>query len=96
MPKNKVDLGELYYKQKGRCYWCKCPMVLGGNNEPSSATREHLIPQSQGGKSFVKRNRRRVRNVVAACKRCNSERKSMDAHVYRSTMRRHVSDPASS
>lgn len=92
MPKNKVDLGELFYKQKGRCYWCKCPMVLGGN-EGSSATREHLIPQSRGGKKFTKRNGRRFRNIVAACKRCNNERKATDAHVYKSTMRRHISSP---
>lgn len=89
MPKNKVDLGELFYKQKGRCYWCKCAMVLGGN-EDSCATREHLIPQSRGGRNFVKRNGRRVRNIVAACKRCNNERRATDAHTYKSTMRRHV------
>lgn len=86
MPRNKVDLGELFYKQKGLCYWCKLPMVLGGIGD-RSATREHLIPRAHGGKSFVKRGRKRVRNIVAACRKCNGVRGSTDAHVFRSAMR---------
>lgn len=82
MPKNKVDLGELYYKQRGCCYWCKRPMILGGTGD-LSATREHLVPQSRGGKAFVKKDGRRVRNIVAACNRCNALRGSMDAHTFR-------------
>lgn len=84
--KNKVDLGELFYKQKGRCYWCKGAMELGGDSA-RSATREHLVPQAYGGRAFVKRSKRRVKNIVAACKACNNARGTMDAHVFRSTFR---------
>lgn len=64
-------------------------MVLGGN-DALSATREHLVPKSRGGRNFVKKGRKRVRNIVAACKKCNNGRKDMDAHVFRSTMRPHI------
>lgn len=87
MPNNKVDLGELFYKQKGRCYWCKRPMILGDQNSAHQATREHLVPASRGGKAFVKKNGRRVRNIVAACRKCNSARGNMDAHTFKSTYR---------
>lgn len=92
-----VDLAELFYKQKGRCYWCKRPMSLDGRNEGASATRDHLIPRSRGGKNFMrvpgsKKNRKRC-NVVAACRDCNSCRGNMDGHVFRSTMRPHVAAP---
>lgn len=85
-----VDLAELFYKQRGLCYWCKGAMSLDCSNDDRSATREHLIPKSRGGKTFVKKSGRRQRNVVAACKKCNNSRGNMDAHVFKSTMRPHI------
>jgi len=92
MANSKVDLAELFYKQKGRCYWCKGAMTLDGDNSSSSATREHLIPQSRGGTNIIRdrKRKKRIKNVVAACKKCNNSRGNMDAHVFRSTMRPHV------
>lgn len=94
MPKNKIDIVELAYKQKGRCYWCKGSMVFDDPSSPFAATREHLIPQSRGGTNVMKvgtgKKRRRIKNVVAACRKCNSSRGNMDAHVFKSTMRPHI------
>lgn len=66
-------------------------------DNPSSAfaaTREHLIPQSRGGTNIMKsgtgKKRKRVKNVVAACRRCNNSRGNMDAHTFKSTMRPHI------
>ena len=88
-----ADLANLFYKQKGLCYWCKRSMDLGGTG-PKAATREHLIPQSRGGKNVMKvgsgPKRKRVNNVVAACHECNNKRGNMDAHTFKSTMRPHV------
>jgi hypothetical protein len=86
MPKNAVNLEEIFYRQKGLCYWCRCPMYLDGIG-PRSATREHLIPQAHGGKKFVKKDRKLVRNIVAACRQCNSERGTIDADAFRKLKR---------
>lgn len=79
-----VDISELFYKQKGLCFWCKSPMVLGSGGD-RQATREHLVPRSHGGKEFVKKAGRHQRNIVAACQKCNQARGNMSMHVFRST-----------
>ena len=65
-------------KRKGlrlRCYWCNTPIRLINPNRDqhgrfpkNGATREHLIPKSQGGGGGA--------NIVFACRRCNTERGS--------------------
>jgi len=84
--KRMPTLIELCYKQKGRCYWCKRSMALDGEGD-LAATREHLVPQSRGGKAWVKQGRKRVKNIVAACRKCNGARGNMDAHTFRTQMR---------
>ncbi len=39
------------------------------NNAPNHATREHLVPLSHGGSQIAN-----WRNIVLACRRCNSSR----------------------
>lgn len=59
----------LFEKQGGLCHWCKKPMLLMRDKLPSpeSATFEHLLPRSKGGKSGP-------RNVVLAHLTCNARR----------------------
>lgn len=70
----------LFHSQHGLCYYCGEPMLLAkvpeGMRQPSTlATLDHLIPRSRGG-TFCNNN------VVAACKRCNTERGDKDARLF--------------
>jgi hypothetical protein len=65
--------GELFKRQKGRCKYCKCAM------DRSSATVDHVVPLSQGG-----RNSRS--NVVLACRACNAAKGSMSAADFMASM----------
>ena len=66
------------HRRKGlrlKCYWCDKPIRLlypskdrNGHFPKNGATREHLIPISQGGGGGA--------NIVFACRRCNTERGS--------------------
>jgi 5-methylcytosine-specific restriction endonuclease McrA len=49
-------------RSSGVCHHC------GGKFPPANLTMDHLVPIIRGGKSTKG-------NVVASCKRCNSERK---------------------
>jgi 5-methylcytosine-specific restriction endonuclease McrA len=49
-------------RSSGFCHHC------GGKFPPANLTMDHLVPIIRGGKSTKG-------NVVASCKRCNSERK---------------------
>lgn len=49
---------------KGICYLC------GGKFSREELTMEHLIPLSRGGRSTKK-------NIVVACKQCNSLKKNL-------------------
>lgn len=62
-------------------------MDLGGFGD-KAATRDHLIPQSDGGRNYVrKKGKKRVRNVVAACRSCNAKRGNMDAEQFRRVLK---------
>ena len=52
--------------QNAVCYYC------GTGLTPQTATMDHILPISEGGKSTKG-------NVVPACKTCNSQKKSMSA-----------------
>jgi hypothetical protein len=63
------DIALRFRDQKGRCFYCRRPMSLTQPFKPwegPRATREHLVPRSQGGRGGA--------NVVAACVRCNNRR----------------------
>jgi 5-methylcytosine-specific restriction endonuclease McrA len=69
------SLAKLAYKQKGRCYYCEQQMIVGGIG-PRAATRDHVVSRAHGGKTH--------RNVVAACRRCNSHKGTMTEHEFKS------------
>lgn len=58
---------EAIRRQSNRCYWCDCVMHQTELDQPQYATADHLIPLHDGGKTTHG-------NIVAACKKCNSER----------------------
>lgn len=66
----KVRL-DLYDKQGGRCFWCSKALVLpvAGHSvqKDDTATMDHLIPKSKGGRNFKS-------NFVVACAGCNRTR----------------------
>lgn len=72
--KHHTDLGALFYKQGGRCRYCKRAMTLGGNGF-AAATRDHVVPRAAGGKQKG--------NLVAACGDCNSRKGSMSAEEFK-------------
>lgn len=57
------------WKKARACYWCGRRVVYGAGNEPTTASREHLVPRSTGGNGGQ-------RNIVVACRECNSRRGS--------------------
>ena len=72
------DIKVLFAEQNGKCYYCKCDTVLPGpmlhRNKPSKnmATREHLIPKSEGGTNSPI-------NLKMSCYECNSNRGAMNS-----------------
>jgi HNH endonuclease len=53
-------------RQKWKCYWCGLHMCRK-HNCPMQVTIDHVIPVCDGGPG-------RPGNLVAACRKCNSER----------------------
>lgn len=51
------------------CHYCKQPMKRGGTTEPRSATWDHKIPKSRGGKGGE--------NKVRCCRQCNQTKGDM-------------------
>ena len=69
---------ELWHKQDGQCFWCKCDLVPPpeGRLPKNAATIDHVVPLS--------RHRLRVvanapSNLVLACWGCNQARNRADA-----------------
>jgi 5-methylcytosine-specific restriction endonuclease McrA len=61
-----------FYRQRGLCFWCKRPMMLGGHGgngvcDPLTATADHVKPVWDGGRTLPG-------NIVAACYACNQQR----------------------
>lgn len=55
--------------QDCRCFWClgKMKITHGNSKLDNAATFEHIKPISKGGKDNIK-------NVVLACRKCNTDR----------------------
>lgn len=59
----------LYDRQKGKCYYCNCNLLLKGYYKNIFlATFDHIVPKSQGGRDMFS-------NIVLSCKRCNEVKK---------------------
>lgn len=71
---SKARLDRLCYMQKNRCHYCGTGMTRR-DNSPTMATVDHIVPRISGG-----RNNRK--NIVAACKWCNSSKGALDALQY--------------
>lgn len=55
-------------KDNPGCFWCgKALSSYFGYNAPNSATRDHVIPRSEGGSDSTK-------NIVVSCRACNQFR----------------------
>lgn len=68
--KRKARLMTLFNKQAGCCAYCGEVMEIDTCNKPMSATIDHIIPRSKGGKD-------EIFNLVAACRQCNTEKGNM-------------------
>lgn len=69
--KNKRSLRTWYNKQvilqNDRCHYCKIQMTdapKGGTHEPTTRTKDHVIPRIRGGPHDVS-------NMVLCCFKCN-------------------------
>lgn len=50
------------------CHWCRCRIHRkAGNTRPDTATVDHVIPMSEGGKN-------QADNLVWSCLTCNQRR----------------------
>ena len=69
----------LWKRADGKCYFCDCQTHLMSGNQTkmnsNTATREHLIPKSEGGSN-------RVPNLVLSCHKCNKHRGTMCALMW--------------
>ena len=60
----------------GRCYYCKTPF---NHDDPLSdryPTKDHKVPRSKGGARLG------LRNIVMACRQCNSEKADMSKSAF--------------
>jgi len=85
-----------FRRQRGRCYYCGLPMWLRGltagleakladKRRPArlQCTAEHLIARQDGGSDSA-------RNIVAACRFCNSTRHKLASPLEPEQFRLHV------
>lgn len=83
MAKAKILRRRLWAAQRGLCCYCRTPMTpshppsKGGIYLKTMATLEHLIRQSDGGKTTPN-------NCALACLECNGGRGSIDWLTYAS------------
>lgn len=76
MPYNKRQFRKelwatLFESQEGRCIYCRREMRHEVSNHPLSASLDHIIPQSQRGKTDP-------RNLILACRVCNMDKSSQN------------------
>lgn len=72
MKMTKGKKGAIAKKSKGRCWYC------GANKK---ITIDHIVPVSRGGTGHL-------RNLVLACKTCNSSKGSKDLSEFRRLLSR--------
>lgn len=74
---NASDREVLFYRQKGKCFYCSCQMTKKrrrpGAVDPRSLTVDHIMTRAMGGRSGPK---------VGACYDCNTRRGDMPAHDF--------------
>ena len=81
-----ITIKQLHEEEGGKCYYCNCQTVIpkyngsGANkkiiNRPDNASREHLVPQKEGGLH------NRI-NIKLACYQCNTLRGHMHAVTWK-------------
>lgn len=69
-----AKLRYLFNMQSGVCPYCGVDMTLE-HGHPNTATIEHIIPKSKGGKQIRG-------NYMAACLNCNNERGDLPIALY--------------
>ena len=83
--RHRKVLKEAHMKQGGLCFWCNEPTPLWWEitteefallGKKRMATREHLIPQSAGGKHDID-------NIVCACHDCNNLRGTIPINQFK-------------
>lgn len=60
-----VNKAKVYKRDRYRCAYCKCKVVLSASYRPDMATLDHIIPLCRGGEHTYS-------NIVTACIMCNS------------------------
>lgn len=65
----------------GRCWYCGCELAapIGAGVEANTATRDHVVPRSKGGSNHPG-------NLVAACRRCNNDKRAKSLEEYRAAL----------
>ncbi|MCI0391865.1 MAG: HNH endonuclease [Acidobacteria bacterium] len=74
---------QIFERDKWTCWYCACSVKRFTNSteiQPNTAVLDHLIPESVGGANDVD-------NLVTACWRCNSIKKTKDLEEYRLYLR---------
>lgn len=71
------DREVLFYRQKGKCFYCGCQMTKKrrkpGAVDPRSLTVDHVMTRRMGGRDGPK---------VGACYDCNTRRGDLPAHDF--------------
>ena len=91
MSQSKVKQARLraFRSQNGNCFYCELPMLPAAQEGPSSllCTAEHLLARCDGGSDSP-------RNIVAACRHCNSRRharaRPLSAELFKAHVKKRV------
>jgi len=69
----------LVKKQRGRCYYCRAKMIEGSNVVSDlTASLDHITPRT----SKMRNQYSDLKNTVAACRGCNTERGNTSFFVF--------------
>lgn len=69
-----ITLTQLFNRQSGICPYCGDDMTMELNS-PKTATLDHIIPKSRGGKNSIF-------NLLACCFDCNHEKSNTDLATF--------------
>ncbi|WP_188052254.1 HNH endonuclease [Aureimonas fodinaquatilis] len=74
--RRKIKREHLWQVQAGRCFYCDCEMAKSQKKrKPNTATFDHIVPKSAGGKH-------EAGNILLACYECNSAKADMPASEF--------------